>query len=574
MGIGYGKQVVQWSKGDYAYASEPTQDDLAVIGRKLAPAPWSGGGADPASAEGLLLVSGGTIVVNGIFTSGSESHFYKFTAASNGSVSLTLSVDPTGPQGNSRTHLAAKVRILQVSTGAVIGTQFNNVGPSGIDGNIAQTAAMPFTIPDPGDYWIQIAATRNGDAATGYTNYGSSGTYALSVLANVGGGTGGGGGIPNLNCYKTTTLQLTSTAGNCNSGVAVQAKDVYYTRDLRVATVSPAIGTVLAAGASRAFTATLGTETCTTTVTVAACPPASPPVPDTVTCRAPSYTLLAGQCAGISVPAADLYQLSGPTAGSPPSGSATTTLPADGVLGPGKYQIQVTATVGGATCTATVTVQPCKPVVISTTATVSVPSAPGTCAGNPAPAAVVSAATLGRGAVSINARTTATGSIVAPPLVAGKYYVQVVYPGGLTSAVSAAAVPLAVTDVEDPVAAIKPTIVRDSRGFICARGGSSTSTTACVSVSTSTGVLNLSDNCSASTLTRSYQCASTQNACPSTMSSTTSRVCVPVQAGGGRIEATYLMTVTDVGGHQAQVMIPIAGYHYRDAPAGVTCYTA
>ena len=38
-------QMHNASKGDYAYASEPTQDDLAVIGRKLARAPWSGGGA-------------------------------------------------------------------------------------------------------------------------------------------------------------------------------------------------------------------------------------------------------------------------------------------------------------------------------------------------------------------------------------------------------------------------------------------------------------------------------------------------------------------------------------------------
>lgn len=572
MGVGYGKNVIQWSKGDYAYASKPNQDDIATISGVLPAAPWFGGGRDVASAETVTLVTGAPANKSGIFLSGVESHFYTFNAAASGTLTIALSVNPRAPtaQGNSRTHLAAKVRLLRLADASVVGTHFNNVGPAGIDGNVPDTPAMSYTVPASGVYYIEIAATRNGDALTGYTEYGSSGTYALSVVS--GPGLVGGVVPANLGCFGTTSVQLTSAAGNCNTGWAVRAADVYRTLDGRAATVSPAIGTAVAGGTSRIFTATLDANTCTTTVTVAACQAVS--VPDSVTCRSPSYTLAAGQCGGLTVPLADLYVLA-PGAGSTssaPAGTATTTLPADGVLGPGVTRVDVRATAGGATCTSVVTITPCRPAVISTTATVYVDSAPGTCAGTPAPAAVVSAATLGRGALSINARTTTTGSVVPAPLKAGKYFVQVVYPGGVLSAVSAYAVPLGVNDVEAPFVGIKPAIVRDAAGFICAKGVYSTSTTACVSVSSTSSVLDQTDNCPVSSLVRQYQCAGTY--CPTSLSPTATRLCISVASGAGRREVTFRVQVTDKGGRTAEVLIPIAAYHYRDVPAGTTCYTA
>jgi hypothetical protein len=582
MGMGYGKNVIQWSKGDYPYASEPTQDDRAIISAMIDPAPWSGGGSDVASAEALAFGNSGatSAVASGIVLSGTESHFYKFTASGPTSITIKLAVTPRGPYGNSRTHLAAKARLLRLETSSVVGAQFNNVGSMGIDGNYPETAAMPFDLPAAGVYYIELTGSRNADV---YTEYGSSGSYSLIVAAASGGLVGGDGRTTTtLRCDGTTTLALTSAANNCASGVAVRADDVYSLVidpgvTPPIVTISPPLGTVLTGGTSRVFTAAIAGDTsttCTTTVTVAACPPLGP-TPDAVRCFTPSYTLPAGQCGGWAVPLSSLYQLSaGPTAraGSAPSGTVTTTLPADGILGPGVHRVDVRATSGGATCTAVVSITPCKPVVIASTTAIAMPSSPGVCAGVPSPSAIVTAATLGRGAVAVVARTTAAGSAVPPPLAAGRYYIQVVYPGGLSSAVSASTVLLSIADVENPYAGLKATIVRDSAGFICAKGGSSLSTTACVSVSTSsTGVLELKDNCGVASLTRSYQCA---GACPYSMSPSTSKVCVSVRAGGGRVEATYALTVTDKGGRQARVLIPIAGYHYRDAPAGVKCYSA
>jgi hypothetical protein len=181
---------------------------------------------------------------------------------------------------------------------------------------------------------------------------------------------------------------------------------------------------------------------------------------------------------------------------------ATTTLPPDGMLGPGVHRIVVTSRYtgsGAASCTAVGKVQPCKPIVIGST--VRVNFAPGLCTAYPKPSDVVSADTLGRGALGINARTRATGSVVPAPLKGGtKYFVQVVYPGDLLSAVSASSTDITVVDVEPPVAAIKSSVMRDNTGgFICARGTSVRSTNACLSVSATAAasVVSLSDNCGA-----------------------------------------------------------------------------
>jgi hypothetical protein len=462
----------------------------------------------------------------------------------------------------------------------VVGVPFDNVGSSGIDGNIADTPATSFNIPSAGLYYVELSSTNNGAFATyGYSSYGSSGTYMIALGAPSGLVVNADSPPPPppnvLTCKGTTTLQLSSTANNCATGVAVRAVDLYTTTNGQVATtVSPAVGTVLAGGATQLFTITLGAESCTTTVNVLACPEA---IPDRIACNTKTYTLGAGKCGSTLVPEADLYVLSagvGAPAGSRATGTAITSLPVGGSLGPGVHRIDVVATNGGATCTAVVTVNPCRPVVVSTTTAVKIVNQPNTCAALLAPSAVVSAATLGQGALSINARTSATGSIIPQPLKAGKYYVQVVYPGGLKSAISAGSVPVVIQDVDPPLAAIKSSIVRDSTGFICARGTSSTATRACLSTSTSTtGVITLKDNCAVSLLTRKYACSGTY--CPTTLpTSTATKVCVPVVRGGARREVVYTMTVTDKGGKQGQVQIPIAAYHYSNKPAGVTCYYA
>jgi hypothetical protein len=294
-------------------------------------------------------------------------------------------------------------------------------------------------------------------------------------------------------------------------------------------------------------------------------------------------------CGAATVQPADLYALTGAAgAGSPPEGTVTLASTsstfrgrvggAGGIVGPlsvgpGAYRVTVTATVGGASCLAVVTVQPCRAVPVS--GTIALPTAPGTCAAAaPEPALVVAAASLGQGALAVNLRRSATSTVASAPFAAGSYFVQVVYPGGVLSAVSSSAARITVADTERPVAEVKPTVARDGSGFICAKGRNARSTTACLSVSTSSavGVITLRDNCPVSRLTRSYACSGT---CPATATTArATRVCVPVVRGGARREATFTLTVTDRSGGTATLEIPVAAYHFSDAPAGVTCYSA
>jgi subtilisin family serine protease len=413
-------------------------------------------------------------------------------------------------------------------------------------------------------------------------------------------GDGGGGGStppppppppPVLTCLGTKTIQLSAADNNCDTGVAVRAEHVYTastsTGQPTVAdTVTPPIGSWLSAGDSVVFVASLaGAGSCSTTVSVVGCPVEQ--APDQVACFSPTYTLTPGQCRGIVPPENDLFVLTGGSGrGSNARGTVGTSLPADGLLGPGVHLVVVTATAGGAHCTSTVTVQPCVPVVVPTTtrAPVRLPTAAGTCLASTddATSSLVTAATLGRGAIGINVRTIAArrsggdgGAPASTPLKPGKYNVQVVYPGGVVSSFSTAAVNIGVGDSEAPVASLKPTVAVDARGYICAVAASARATSACLNVATTgtASVVQVSDNCGAQALTRRVACSS--GTCPARAPAANSqKVCVPVSATSGRVEASYSLTVTDKSGRSATVSIPIAAYHSSKRPAGVTCYSA
>ena len=594
MGVGYYRPVVQWCKGDYAYASEPAQDDLSLIGSYLPVSTTGeiGSLAAPVRLAAPANPSSPTIAV-GVVRHGTDVHYYKFktTAPAGGIVTLKLSVAPHGSTDNSRTHLGASVRVLRADTGATV-SSFTNTGQGGIDDNIPSTADVSIDLPTgAGEYIVELSPSGNGQGPTlGYTAYGSSGTYAL-ILGDPNGIVTDTPDPPPpptyLTCRSATTLQLSTLAGNCDTGVAIKAEDVYTTSGAgsEVPTVTPQIGTILFAGDVVAFEAHLPSDptrtTCTTVVTVETCPA----IPDVVTCRSPTYTLSAatGGCAGIMPVQSELFTLTAGAPGSSARGSVDIAgMPSSGFLGPGLHAVVVTATYGGAACTSNVKVTPCKPVVVSTRVAVRAPSAPGFCAAAALdPALVVTSATLGQGALAVNVRTSTRGRVVPPPLKPGKYYAQLVYPpGNVLSAVSSSRFVLAVQDVEVPRATIKSSVVRDSNGFICARSRSTTraSTTACVSVSPTAAisVITLADNCPIASLVRSYTCAGAW--CPTTglPTSRATKLCVPVVAGQGRREVVWTMAVTDKGGNRVTLDLPIAAYHYRDPLSeGTTqCYSA
>jgi hypothetical protein len=183
MGTGYGRNVSQWSKGEY-YLANNTQDDLATIAARIPLRPDDHG--DTLATATPLVVTGGTNIVctkpdtdplnlnpgnKGMLERNTDVDVFTFVT-SNGPVSITVNpwVMPSGTRGGNLDVLLE----LQDESGALIAT--NNPA--------SQTfAQIQMTLP-MGRYYLLVRDSGAGDplasTPTGYTSYGSLGQYFIS----------------------------------------------------------------------------------------------------------------------------------------------------------------------------------------------------------------------------------------------------------------------------------------------------------------------------------------------------------------------------------------------------------
>lgn len=167
MGVGYDRQLVQWSKGEYAGANNK-QDDYVVMQSNGLPFRPDDHGNTAATAT--LMTS---VLANGISTANAQGiverptdvDMFAFTASAGGA---TIKVTPAVRSAN----LDALVTVRD-ATGATLAT----VNP--VD---ALNASATLALPAAGTYYVSVQGTGKGDPlTTGYSNYGSVGQYALSV---------------------------------------------------------------------------------------------------------------------------------------------------------------------------------------------------------------------------------------------------------------------------------------------------------------------------------------------------------------------------------------------------------
>lgn len=186
MGVGYYVSLVQWSKGEYANASQK-QDDLAII----TSAAYGLGyrtddyGNTLATAAPLTVSATGSVNNAGLIERTGDVDMFAFTTTG-GNLNLTFTSNAAYPDLDILATLYDK-------NGTVVTTS----NPTGLNAAISSSLAA-------GNYYVSVTGTGSGDpVTTGYSNYGSLGTYTIT-------GTVTGGSAPTGN--KLPTVSITSPA--------------------------------------------------------------------------------------------------------------------------------------------------------------------------------------------------------------------------------------------------------------------------------------------------------------------------------------------------------------------------
>jgi len=160
MGVGYYKNITQWSKGEYQNANNK-EDDLSIISGSNNGIGYRGDDYSN-STSGAAALGSGSVSKSGLIERNSDVDFFSINA---GSGTISLNVNTVGRFGD----LDILVKLYN-SSGAVIGTY----NPAGLNSSLSMSVSQ-------GTYYLSVQGTGAGDPFTnGYSNYGSLGTYTVS----------------------------------------------------------------------------------------------------------------------------------------------------------------------------------------------------------------------------------------------------------------------------------------------------------------------------------------------------------------------------------------------------------
>jgi PKD repeat protein len=177
MGVGYYKELTQWSKGEYAYATQ-TQDDLAIMQARGAPLMADDHGDTAADATQMeISESSGTLSLSasGLIGSRADVDVFRFSMGA-GNLSLNLVPGSRGPN-------------LDISAGLYDANGHLVASSNPAD---ALTASFNLNGMPAGTYYLVVDGAGKGDLSTGYSDYASLGEYFISGTAP------GLGGVPSV----------------------------------------------------------------------------------------------------------------------------------------------------------------------------------------------------------------------------------------------------------------------------------------------------------------------------------------------------------------------------------------
>lgn len=172
MGVGYSKELVQFSKGEYLNASNKEDDFLIMQSNGVVFAADDFGNTvataralSPTDLNGMSAYD-----INGVVETPTDADVFSLRAGAG-----TVNINATPFQRSPNLDILIQLRD---ATGAVIAES----NPAAL-----LTGAISVAVPG-GTYYLSIQGTGNGDAlGLGYSSYGSIGRYAMSVSAPVAG---------------------------------------------------------------------------------------------------------------------------------------------------------------------------------------------------------------------------------------------------------------------------------------------------------------------------------------------------------------------------------------------------
>jgi PKD repeat protein len=156
MGVGYYKDVVQWSKGNYPFANN-LQDDTAIIAGVVGYRADAHGD----STVNATVLSGTALSASGIIERRTDADLFSFTTGA-GLVSFTAT--PAAPSPNLDIQLALYDGLGNLVTSA---------NPTTMD------ASLSTTLPQ-GTYYLAVDGIGTGDPLTAYDDYSSIGQFNLT----------------------------------------------------------------------------------------------------------------------------------------------------------------------------------------------------------------------------------------------------------------------------------------------------------------------------------------------------------------------------------------------------------
>ncbi len=165
MGVGYYKNLSQWSKGEYTGADQ-LQDDLAIITNATNGFGYRNDdfGSTVATASNLNFSNSTTISTTGIIERNTDLDYFRFNLAVGGAATININPAVNGP------NLDIEAKLYNAS-----GTLLLTSNPiNAINASFSTTLTA-------GTYYISIDGVGMGNPlTTGYTDYGSLGFYSIT----------------------------------------------------------------------------------------------------------------------------------------------------------------------------------------------------------------------------------------------------------------------------------------------------------------------------------------------------------------------------------------------------------